>query len=300
MPLIVPAPDAYGECVPGPDSPVRTHGSDIRLFAAAGYALLLQVAHPTVGAGVAEHSNFQEDPWGRLHRTLDYVNGSIYGGPELAGEIGRRVREMHKTIKGVRPDGVRYHALEPRAYAWVHATLASAVIHGHARFGRPLDDLAAERYWRDWLQLGRLIGVREADLPARWSEVGAYFDEMIERDLADNPTVHEVLATLLRPAPPPFVPLAVWKVIRWPLGRVGHLVTVGMLPPALRSRLGLRWTRRHERAFRAVAACSRAATPVMVRPAREFGPVYLRLRRKQIARGDVARSAAPARVERAA
>src|SRR5215203_4705573 len=86
---ILPAPDEFAELVPARDSPVWRYASDIRLVAAAGYALLLQVAHPVVGAGVAEHSNFQEDPWGRLHRTLDYVNGTIYGGPQLAGEIGR-------------------------------------------------------------------------------------------------------------------------------------------------------------------------------------------------------------------
>ena len=98
---VLPTPDEYAELVPGRDSPVWRYGSDIRLFGTAGYALLLQVAHPTVGAGVAEHSTFQQDPWGRLHRTLDYVHGTIYGGPRLAGEIGRRVREMHRDIKGV-------------------------------------------------------------------------------------------------------------------------------------------------------------------------------------------------------
>ena len=294
MGTILPAPETYAEFVPERGSPVWSHASDMRLFGVAGYALVLQVAHPTVGAGVAEHSNFQEDPWGRLHRTLDYVNGTIYGGPALAGDIGRRVREMHKTIKGVRPDGERYHALEPRAYAWVHATLASAIVDGHARFGRPMDDVTAERFWRDWLNLGRLIGVRDGDLPAQWRDFRAYFDDVVARDLVDNPTVHVVLDTMLRPAAPPLMPQALWKILRWPAGRVGHLLTVGMLPAALRAKLGLSWSPARERAFRVLAAVNRAMTPLLPPPARVFGPVYLRLRRKQIARGDVARRSEPA------
>jgi uncharacterized protein (DUF2236 family) len=66
------------------------------MLATAGYALVLQVAHPTVGAGVHEHSGFVEDPWGRLLRTLDYVHGTVYGGPELAGTTGARIRGLHR------------------------------------------------------------------------------------------------------------------------------------------------------------------------------------------------------------
>src|SRR3954471_18832457 len=108
---------------------------DARLFAGAGYALMLQVAHPVVSAGVAQHSNFQEDPWGRLIRTLDYVNVSVFGGDEAAAEMGRRTREMHKRIKGVMPDGTHYHALEPGAFAWVHATLVHSILKCSALFG---------------------------------------------------------------------------------------------------------------------------------------------------------------------
>src|SRR3954469_24863750 len=127
MTELLPDPHEVPQLIPRPGGAVWRAAGDIRTLPAAGYALMLQVAHPTVGAGVAEHSNFREEPWGRLLRTLDFVHGSIYGGPQLASHIGRRVRAMHKTIKGVRPDGERYHALEPTAYAWVHATLASAI-----------------------------------------------------------------------------------------------------------------------------------------------------------------------------
>ena len=291
MSTVLPEPDEYAALVPARNSPVWRYASDIRMFGTAGYALLLQVAHPTVGAGVMEYSNFREDPWGRLQRTLDYVHGTIYGGPELAGEIGRRVREMHKAIKGVKPDGERYHALEPDAYAWVHASLVDAIVRGHRLFGRGMDEPLAEAFYADWLKLGRLIGVRERDLPARWADFPAYFDEVVDGALEDNPTVHLVLDTLRNPAKPlAALPNPVWKVASG--GPTLAIVTTGMLPPRLRRKLGLRWTERDDRTFRAFCATGRAATPLIVRtpPLREFGPLYVRLRRKQLARGDVARA----------
>ena len=277
---MLPLPEEVPALVPARTSVTWRMASDIRLMGASGYALVLQVAHPTVGAGVAEHSNFAADPWGRLLRTLDYVHGTIYGGPRRAGEIGRRIREMHKSINGVRPDGRPYHALEPVAFAWVHATLASAIVDGHATFGSPMTAAQIEEFWADWLRLGRLIGVRQQDLPAEWAGFRPYFDDVVDTQLQDNPTVHEVLRTLREPARPPVPGLnpGVWRVLRLPAAKQLELFTLGLLPDRLRRRLNLRWTGRDERAFRALAAASRAASPVIVGPLREFGPAYLRWR----------------------
>jgi uncharacterized protein (DUF2236 family) len=299
MASVLPAPEELATLVPRRDGPVWRAASDVRMLSTSGYALLLQVAHPTVGAGVGEHSNFAQDPWGRLLRTLDYVHGSIYGGPELAGEIGRRVRAMHKGIKGLKPDGERYHALEPTAYAWVHATLASALVDGHRVFADEMTPAQAEAFWEEWLDVGRLIGVRPRDLPERWAQFPDYFHAMIADELEDNPTVHEVLATLAEPAPPaiPGVPPRVWTAIRRPLSAQLRLTTVGMLPPLLRHKLDLPWSRNDAAAFRIAAAASRAGSPAIRGPLREFGPHYVRWRRAALTRGDVARqrpAAAPA------
>src|SRR3954453_16847363 len=117
-----------------PSATTERLAGDARTMNGAGYALLLQVAHPVVGAGVQDHSNFQEDPWGRLVRTLDYVNVTVFGGPEAAAMIGSRTREMQKRIKGFLPSGKRYHSLEPGPFAWVHATLAEAILRSHECF----------------------------------------------------------------------------------------------------------------------------------------------------------------------
>jgi uncharacterized protein (DUF2236 family) len=108
--------------------------------------------------------------------------------------------------------------------------------------------------------------------------------------------VHEVLDSLDGPAPPPLPgPLPhLWPVLRWPMAQHLRLLTAGLLPPVLRQRFGLTWTLAHEAAFRAAAASSRAATPLVPRPVRISGPYYVRWRRKALERGDVA-AAPPAR-----
>ena len=193
---ILPPREEADALIPPPGGVVCRIAGDARLFAASSYAVILQVAHPTVGAGVSEHSNFRADPWGRLLRTLDYTTCTIYGGPDLAWDVGRRVREMHKHIKGVRSDGVRYHALEPKAYAWVHATLAEAIVEGHQTFASPrLTDAEVERFWEEWLPAGRLVGVREGDLPETWTEFRDYFDTMVHDELEHTDSVRDVIET---------------------------------------------------------------------------------------------------------
>ncbi|HSZ03942.1 MAG TPA: oxygenase MpaB family protein [Solirubrobacteraceae bacterium] len=263
---------------------------DARVLIAAGYALLLQVSHPTVGAGVSEHSQFQRDPWGRLLRTLDYACTIVYASPRAAGEMGGRIRSFHKQIKGTRPDGVRYHALEPAAYAWVHATLAEGIVAAHERFGRPFSDEQREQLWAEWRSLGRLLGIRDGDLPEGWQGFRGYVAGMVGRELQHTAAVDEVLTALARPAPPALSTLyrPLWPVVRMPLGHFVGLTTTGLLPPALRARFGLDWTRANELELRALGAGLRTVTPLMPRSLRNTGPGYLRWRREAIARGDVA------------
>jgi uncharacterized protein (DUF2236 family) len=257
------------------------YAGDVRLLATGAYAILLQVAHPTVGAGVAEHSSFRRDPWGRLLRTLDYTYSMTYGGPELAAATGRGMREMHKRIKGVKPDGERYHALEPEAYAWVHATLVHSIVRGHELLGRPMSRPDVERLYAEWRLSGELIGVRERDLPESWQEFGAYFDAMVAGRLERTAAVDEVLEALSEPTRPGlrFLPHAAWRVARIPAARQTDLVTGGLLGSELRARLGVPWSRARERELRLLAGASRAVTPLLPRTLRNVGPSYLRWRK---------------------
>jgi uncharacterized protein (DUF2236 family) len=277
---VLPADQELPALVVGPRSITWRRASDSRTLLAAGYALVLQVAHPTVGAGVAEHSSYKEDPWGRLVRTLDFTNSLIYAEPPVAAAVARRIRSLHTRIKGVRADGSRYHALEPVAYAWVHATLFEAIASAHARFGNPLRREQKEQFWAEWRRLGRLLGIRERDLPATHEGFQDYFDAMVADVLEDNESVHGVIDSLGEFASPPLPRYMVpaWKLGAIPAGRVLHLATVGMLPPMLRKRFCLGWTRTQELELRAMGSASRAATPLMPRSLRIVGPSYLRWR----------------------
>jgi uncharacterized protein (DUF2236 family) len=288
---VLPPREQAPELIPPKGGVTWRAAGDMRLFSASGYALLLQVMHPDVGAGVSQHSNFKEDPWGRLLRTLDYTSSVIFGGPDLAWDVGRRVREMHKEIKGVRPDGQRYHALDPVPYAWVHATLAEAIIRAHRLFCSPqLRPDEIDVFWQEWRRMGRLIGVRYRDLPETWPGLLTYFDRMVEEELEDTEAAQDVLDSLFSPtAPPlPWMREGMWRFASWPSSKAGSLGTLGLLPPVLRERLGIQWDAKKERRFQRLARIARASRPLMPPQARNFGPNYLRWRRKQIARGDVA------------
>jgi uncharacterized protein (DUF2236 family) len=296
---ILPSPEEIPALVAKPGSALWRYGGDARLIGAGAYAILLQVGHPTVGAGVSEHSDFRADPWGRLLRTLDYSYAMTYGGPGLAGEMGRRIREMHKRIKGMKPDGERYSALEPEAYAWVHATLAHSIVRAHELLATPIPDTEIERFYAEWRRGGRLIGVRERDLPESWAEFGEYFEHMVAERLERTAAVEEVLESLAAPTRPDlrFLPEAAWRFARIPAAHQMTLITGGLLSPRLRDLYGVEWSGAKERQLRLLAAVSQRATPLMPAALRNVGPSYLRWRREAIARGD---AASPSRVSAAA
>lgn len=269
----------------GPGSVTWTFGSDPRLYLVPLCPLILQVAHPTVGAGVRDFSDFEARPWERLLRTLDWVTLLIYGG-EAAIAAGRRLRALHKGFTGTREDGRPYYALEPEAYAWVHATLIHSYVVGHERYGRPMTGAQRERFYAEYRGLGRLVGVRERDLPERWAGFQRYFDETVDGTLTRTSEVDHVLQAVMGAPPPPLpMPATAWRGLRLPAQRAVWLGGIGMLPERLRPRLGIRWTQRDERLARALGRASRASTPLLPRPLRILGPTQLRLRRRAIARG---------------
>ena len=291
---VFPEPEEAVRLAVGPESIVWRRAGDARTMFGAGAALLLQVAHPTVAAGVREHSDFKEDPWGRLWRTLDYVHMLVYGGPDGAVNTGRAMRAMHQRIKGVAPDGRRYHALEPEAYAWVHATLAETIVGAHARFGRPLSSDQRARFYDDWRGLGRLLGIREHDLPPTWDGFRDYVEGMCATRLEPSDVVDDVLESLADPKAPAVRHLGprAWKAVTLPTSHTMRLATIGLLGETARRALGLEWTRAQEVELSVIGRLSRSATPVLPRSLRTLGPSYLRWRREEIGRGPFGHPAA--------
>jgi uncharacterized protein (DUF2236 family) len=112
------------------------------LLVGGGAALILQMAHPLVAAGVAEHSNYREYPWGRLYRTLDLTAKIVFGERRTAEEAARRIRAAHERVQGVTAEnggrylkGTPYHANDPELLMWVHATLVRTALDVYQRWG---------------------------------------------------------------------------------------------------------------------------------------------------------------------
>jgi uncharacterized protein (DUF2236 family) len=252
---------------PGPGSVVWRIGGDWTMMLGGGRALILQVAHPIVAEGVGRFSNYEEAPWQRLVGTLDLYLRVIYGGPdETPAEAGERLRSLHKRIKGVDAAGNHWHALDPHAFHWVHATLVQSMVEMRERFGAPMTTLDKELFYEEMREVAKLYGLRERDMPRDWSAFEAYFADMVETELRDSPLLQNVLRTVFHPAKPPpaaQVPDAVWDLLAMPGAQLVKLVTIGSLPPILRDRFGLRWTRERAVALRAQQEAIRRVFPLL-------------------------------------
>ena len=140
------------------------YAGDVRILPFLGRAFLLQVAHPTIAAGVAEHSRFKEDPFGRFKQSYGLVLQTLYAAD---GErVGAEVRASHRRITGVTAGGRRYHAFEPEAYFWVLATGYETVVVTAQRFLKPMSSSEERRAYDETRELGRRFGLRERDMPA--------------------------------------------------------------------------------------------------------------------------------------
>jgi uncharacterized protein (DUF2236 family) len=246
----------------------------------AGRALLLQVSHPVVGAGVRDFSDFTRDPWGRLDRTLGSLITQLFGGERLLAEA-ERLRRMHRTIKGTGFHGERYSALHPEAWAWVHLSNFDTAIHFNDRLVRPLTLAQKRRLYGEWRDVGLLLGVQAAEIPDRFDEVPAYVEDMVARRLEHTPTCDIVLKSLelqgIEP-PSPLFPAPLWRAVK-PLGRrVGHDTTVGLLPPRLRQRLGLAWTARDEARLQRTLTGVRLAAKLVPDRALHYPAAYRAMR----------------------
>ncbi len=228
----------------------------------AGRALLLQVMHPVVGAGVRDFSDYKQDPWGRLDRTVRSLQVQLFGGTKAVEEAAR-LRELHRSIRGVGFGGERYSALHPGAYAWVHLSNFDSLLTFDRVFAHQLDAPGAEQLYREWRQAGRVVGVREDHMPGDLHELRAYVDDMVATTLIDNPTARDVLTSLtmkeVGPPPWPMFPAPLWRALR-PFGRsVLHDATVGTLPAAAREKLSLSWSATDQFRLRAMAVALRTA-----------------------------------------
>ncbi|HEX4564949.1 MAG TPA: oxygenase MpaB family protein [Solirubrobacteraceae bacterium] len=237
---------------------------DWRLGLVLARALLLQVCHPTIGAGVAEHSIFREDPWGRLRQSLDPVLETVYAAD--GAKVGARIRAAHRAIRGTDARGRRYSAWEPEAYWFVLASgMESIVVMAERYFARPMTRAERERLLAETREIGVRMGLRERDMPATLRDFEESYETLLRERLEDHPTAHSVLEEIASSPPPPWLPLPgpLRLSFSLPVAHVMTLATVGTLPAVVRERLGIGWSALDEYRLRALAAAVRSAFAAM-------------------------------------
>ncbi|GAA2963848.1 oxygenase MpaB family protein [Streptomyces enissocaesilis] len=254
---------------PPPGGILWSVAGDVRALLMLPAALTLQVAHPAVGAGVDQHSVFRTDPWGRGERSLRSVQLWVYGG-EAAAEEGRRLRRLHRTIRGTDAHGRRYHALDPAPYSWVHATGFPCYRHALRYLVRPLTGAEERQLYAEWLRVGRILGIDDRDMPQTVEEFWPYYRRMLADELEATVVVRELLATDARvpapdrgPLPVRLVLRALWPVLLPPLARFRAFLTLGYLPPDARRALGLEWSDAQERRLRRFSRVVRTLVPLL-------------------------------------
>jgi uncharacterized protein (DUF2236 family) len=175
-------------------------GDTLFLAVSSSAAFMLQVMHPTIATAVDRHSTFRTDPVGRTVRSVDSVMLWVYGG-EGAIEEGRRLRELHRPISGIDEKGVPYSALDPEAYAWVHATAFVSIVTSYklAR-GRALSGDEQERLYGELLQLGEILRVPRRMMPASSAEYWDYYEAMVRERLRRTAVAEELLAMVSAPS----------------------------------------------------------------------------------------------------
>jgi uncharacterized protein (DUF2236 family) len=180
----------------GPQSPVwRVHGDVTGMMVGGVAALLMQMLHPAVLAGVWDHSNFREDMLGRLRRTARFIALTTYGSREEAEAAIRRVREVHAQVKGRLPDGTPYEADDPRLLAWVHVAETTSFLDAWIRYAEP--DMPAadqDRYFRDMARIAAPLGTDP--IPQSRAEALALIESM-RADLRSDERSREVARIVL-------------------------------------------------------------------------------------------------------
>ncbi len=218
------------------DSITRRINRENILLLGGGRALLMQLAHPKVAAGVDEHSDFRSRPIRRLRRTIRMTMAIVFGDRETALAAARTVNQVHAKVKGA-----GYRALDPELLLWVYATLADTALLTYETFVQRLLPGEREDFHQEFKLLGELLGIPRDSFPATALDFDAYIDRMVSSgEVRVDQRARELAGQVMRPRV-----LLMGGPVMLPL----NLITTGLLAPALRSQYGLAWGPRHQRAY---------------------------------------------------
>lgn len=266
----------------GPGSEAWALNREAMLLLGAGpRALLLQVAHPLIAAGVDQHSDFRSDPWGRLAGTLRSYLRIVYGtGARARAEI-RRLNELHRGIRGEvhEPEararhGASYTARDPELSLWVHATLVDSTIVAYDAWIEPLSDERRARYYAETLPIAAAFGIPASVLPQDLGAFEDYLATMLEPGgaVVVGDVARELSAAILHPPLGPAaamlgepsaalapwldaIPATWYDWLFWP--------SIELLPDSVREGYGLPWGTRQRIVSAWLVAAWQAWRPVL-------------------------------------
>ena len=241
------------------------------LLAGGARAILLQVAHPAVGRGVARHSDFASRPLDRLRATLTYVYCVTYGTPEEIEAVAAVVTGAHRKVTGA-----GYRASDPELQLWVAATLYdTALVVYEQLFGR-LEQDEAEKVYRQYAVLGTALQVPAGAWPADRAAFRTYWDRMVDT-LQVSPEARAVARDLLHPPSPPLALRAAMPLNRF--------LTAAWLPARIRQEYGIPWDDRQQRRYELLMKVGATVYPRLPVPLREAPKTwYLRDMRRRAKR----------------
>ncbi len=237
------------------DSITRRVNRENILLLGGGRALLMQLAHPKVAAGVDEHSDFRTHPIRRLRRTIRMTMAIVFGDRETALGAARGVNQVHSKVQGA-----NYDARDPDLLLWVYATLADTALVTYETFVKRLLPDERESFHQEFMLLGELLGIPRERFPGSVRE----FDEYLAAMVSNGPVrvddrARELAAQVMHPRV---------RLMRGPVMLPLNVVTTGLLTQPLREQYGLPWGRAQQRAYKlAVAVVPRiiALTPPLLR-----------------------------------
>jgi uncharacterized protein (DUF2236 family) len=197
-------------------------------------ALLMQAAHPLAVFGLLAHSSALDEPYERLARTAQVMDTIIFGSREDAERITRRVRAMHRRVSGTLPEpvgsyaaGTTYRADDPRLLLWVLFTLVDSALVVYGHYVGSLSRTEEAAFWEDYRVVGRLFGLRDADMPTTLEDLDAYRARMLDGDelLVTDWARRRARQIVLDPPVP---------LLARPLLETVNFVTIALLPDQIR------------------------------------------------------------------
>lgn len=206
-------------------------------------AILMQLAHPLVAAGVCHHSGVRANaaaPIYRLHATVTAMLGIAFGTAEERRAVLAHIRAIHTRVNGSLgetvgpfPCGTRYSAEDPDLLLWVHATLMDTSLLYYEQLVGRLTDAERDEYCREGARVAVELGARESAVPADWRGMSTYVQHMLQSSSLTVGTDAKVVANTLMAG-------GAMRVV-WPVSSVVRRLTIGTLPGGLRAQYGFAW-----------------------------------------------------------